>query len=83
MFFVYILKSLKDNSYYVGETADIRKRLSEHNNGSAHYSATKRPYILVWYCAFPSKTSALIFERYLKSGSGFAFRNKHLLNMRP
>ena len=79
MFYVYILKSLKDGSLYVGSTGDLKKRVNEHNNGNAKYSKTKRPYKLIWYCAFRDKTKALIFEKYLKHGSGHAFTKKHLI----
>ena len=37
------------------------------------------PNHLVWYGAFLDKNKALVFEKYLKSSSGFAFRNKHLV----
>ena len=79
MFYVYILKSLVDGSRYIGITTDVEKRLTEHNNGSATYSSSKKPFEMVWYCAFKNKTRALEFESYLKQGSGFAFTNKHLL----
>ena len=79
MNYVYILKSQKDSSYYVGSTGDIKERFKQHNSGIAKYSGSKAPFILVWYCAFPTKKQALIFEKYLKSGSGFAFRNKHFV----
>jgi len=36
-------------------------------------------YHLIWYCAFLEKKKVLAFEKYLKSSSGFAFRNKHLI----
>lgn len=32
---------------------------------------------MIWYCGFPSKEKAFTFEKYLKTGSGQAFRNKH------
>lgn len=79
MKFVYIIKSEKDKSYYVGITENVIKRLGEHNSGSSKYSSIKRPYILVWYCGFPDEEKAYKFERYLKAGSGMAFRNKHLI----
>ncbi|KKW45971.1 hypothetical protein A3C21_03175 [Candidatus Kaiserbacteria bacterium RIFCSPHIGHO2_02_FULL_59_21] len=79
MYFVYILRSQKDKSLYVGSTENIKLRLAEHNNGKAKYSSSKRPYVLKWFCAFPNKTMALKFEKYLKQGSGFAFARKHLL----
>ncbi len=79
MFYVYILQSQKDNSYYTGVTTDLQKRLREHNNGSVRYSATKTPYTIVWYCAFRNKNKAIDFEKYLKSGSGFAFARKRFV----
>lgn len=79
MHFVYILKSVKDGSYYTGYTEYIQKRLVEHNTGSSKYSNTKAPFELVWHCAFQDKSKALIFEKYLKQGSGFAFARKHLV----
>ncbi len=79
MYFVYILKSEKDGSLYVGTTEDVKKRLTEHNDGKSKYTSSKRPYKLKWFCCFSTKTSALSFEKYLKQGSGFAFARKHLL----
>lgn len=80
MYYVYILKSLKDTSKYIGFTADIKNRLIEHNNKESKYSSLKAPFKLVWYAAFTDKTSAFEFEKYLKSSSGYAFTNKHLLS---
>ena len=34
---------------------------------------------LITYLAFSDKTKAFSFEKYLKSGSGTAFRNKRLI----
>jgi len=76
MYYVYIIKSKKDKSRYVGITKDLKQRLQEHNRGIVKFTASKLPYILVWYCAFSSKKKALEFERYLKSGSGIAFARK-------
>ena len=79
MHYVYILRSLKDVSYYVGSTQDLKKRIIKHNNGEVTYSAKKKPWKLVWYCAFPTKKQAVEFEMYLKQGYGFAFARKHLV----
>jgi predicted GIY-YIG superfamily endonuclease len=79
MYFVYILQSQKDESLYVGSTENVKQRLADHNGGKAKYSSSKRPYILKWFCTFPSKRQALAFEKYLKQGSGHAFARKHLL----
>ena len=78
MYYVYILKSEKDNSRYIGATADLKKRLQEHNSGRSKYSNTKRPYQIIWYSAFSEKQRAYDFEKYLKSSSGYAFTKKRL-----
>ena len=79
MYYVYVLKSKKDGSYYTGSTEDLKNRLTQHNQHNSRYTSTKVPYHLVWYGAFLDKKKALVFEKYLKSSSGFAFRNKHLI----
>ncbi|OIO48812.1 MAG: excinuclease ABC subunit C [Parcubacteria group bacterium CG1_02_42_13] len=79
MYYVYVIKSERDGSYYKGVTENLKQRFQDHNTGSTRYSSSKRPYKLVWFCAFPNKTKALKFEKYLKHGSGHAFTKKHLL----
>ncbi|MFA6447064.1 MAG: GIY-YIG nuclease family protein [Patescibacteria group bacterium] len=80
MFFVYILKHRLDGTLYKGWTTDIERRLNEHQTGGTCTTAKKNgDYVLTWYCAFPTKTQAICFEKYLKSGSGRAFANKRLL----
>jgi putative endonuclease len=78
MFYCYILL-LKNNKYYIGFSSNLKQRLSEHNAGQV--IATKKfiPVQLIYYSAFKSKKKALDFEKYLKTNSGFAFRNKRLI----
>lgn len=71
MYYVYILKSLKDNSLYIGYTADLKKRFSDHNNGLSLATKYKRPYKLIFYEAFLDRIDAKHREVYLKSGWGF------------
>lgn len=77
MYYVYILK-LKDGTYYVGFSSDLKSRVRVHEQGLITHTRIMEP-TLVFYCAFNSKLKALSFEKYLKSSSGFAFRNKHLV----
>ncbi len=79
MHYVYILESKKDDSRYTGSTDNLKNRFTQHNQHNSRYTSTKAPYRLIWYCAFLNKKKALAFEKYLKSSSGFAFRNKHLI----
>ncbi len=78
MYYVYILK-LSNNDYYVGSTKDLKQRLADHQEGKNISTKPFRPVKLIYYCSFPTKTRAIKFEMYLKTGSGKAFRNKHLI----
>jgi len=80
MYYVYILKSKKDGSKYIGVTQDLKNRLLEHNSGETKSNKSKLPYKIIWYSAFVEKLRAYKFERYLKSSSGYAFTAKHLLD---
>ena len=51
--------------------------LIRHNAGETRSTARHRPWKVVLYVAFESRTQAHHFERYLKSGSGHAFANRH------
>jgi putative endonuclease len=79
MHYVYLLESLNAPcERYVGVTADLRARLSEHNAGKAIHTSKFRPWRIVTYVGFSERTKAEAFERYLKSGSGHAFARKRL-----
>ncbi len=78
MWYVYILKC-NDGTYYTGCTNNINERLERNIKGQVHYTKNKLPVELITYIAFPNKYKAFDFEKYLKSGSGFAFRNKRLI----
>ncbi|MBI3620164.1 GIY-YIG nuclease family protein [Candidatus Roizmanbacteria bacterium] len=77
MFYTYILK-LENNTYYIGYSINLRNRMYEHKKREVHQTKN-RTFRLVFYAAFESKLNALRFEKYLKTGSGYAFKNKHLI----
>jgi len=77
MYFVYYLRSIPyPNRYYVGLTNDIKKRLSEHNDGKSIHTNKFKPWLLNGYTAFTDKQKAQVFETYLKTSSGRAFAKK-------
>ncbi|OGE64374.1 hypothetical protein A3J13_00495 [Candidatus Daviesbacteria bacterium RIFCSPLOWO2_02_FULL_36_8] len=78
MYYAYILK-LNDGTYYHGYSDDLKRRFKDHQNGIVHSTKNLRPVKLVFYAGFLTKDRAIKFEKYLKSSSGFAFRNKHLV----
>jgi len=65
-YFVYIIRSLRDGSYYIGYTRDLNRRLEEHNRGESRYTSRKIPWEVVYYEEYDSKREALKRERYLK-----------------
>jgi predicted GIY-YIG superfamily endonuclease len=78
MFYTYIIESVSQpHQRYTGHTADLKTRLAEHNSGKCDATARFRPWKLKLYIAFQSIAQAQHFERYLKSGSGHAFANRH------
>jgi predicted GIY-YIG superfamily endonuclease len=77
--FVYVLKNGADPPrYYTGLTTDMTRRLAEHNAGSCTHTAKHRPWSLDVVIEFSDERRAVALERYLKSGSGVAFANRHL-----
>src|SRR6185436_1785836 len=71
MFFVYVLKSLRNGKKYIGYTSkDPKYRLIEHNNGSNKYTNQNKPFELLYQETLADKTSAIKREKLLKSGQG-------------
>ena len=66
MFYVYIIKSLVDGTYYKGFTEDYEKRLEDHNSGISSYTSHKLPWNLIYVEVHPTKKEALIREKKLK-----------------
>ncbi|HBR13108.1 MAG TPA: hypothetical protein DEB69_04310 [Candidatus Komeilibacteria bacterium] len=76
MYYIYSLKC-KDG-YYIGCTYNLKERLERHQKGQVPATAKRLPIKLEFYFAIQDKYKAFEFEKYLKSGSGRAFINKHL-----
>ena len=66
MFYVYIIKSKKDKSIYIGYTEDLVRRMKEHNSGKSMYTKSKYPYELIYYESYKHKTDARYREDNLK-----------------
>jgi len=78
MHYVYILEPA-NGTYYTGCTNDLKRRIVDHNGGNTQHTKKFRPLKLIYYSSFTNKKKAFEFEKYLKSGSGIAFRNKKLI----
>lgn len=77
-YYTYILKSLKNNSLYIGYTSDLRKRFERHNKGLNKATKPFIPYKLIHYEAFLNRIDAKRREIYLKSGWGLKSIQKML-----
>ncbi len=66
MFYVYILKSIKDGTFYKGFTENPLLRLHFHNQGKSTYTSNKTPWEFVALFEFITKTEALIKEKKIK-----------------
>jgi len=70
MYYVYILKSKKDNKLYIGYTKDLRKRFFEHNKGKVESTKNRIPFSLIYYEAYKNGEDATDREKsFKKSGS--------------
>jgi len=68
MHFVYVIKSLRNGRYYVGETTDLNKRLKYHNDPMLNTNSTKSSmpweYLIKIKCK--NRRQALKIERHIK-----------------
>jgi putative endonuclease len=77
---VYVLRSDSNpNCYYTGLTDNVERRLAVHNSGGSKHTAKLRPWSLVASTTFVNVDSAAAFEKYLKTGSGRAFSQRHFV----
>ena len=65
-YYVYIIQSEMDASFYKGFSENPLKRLQQHNNKEAKFTSSKTPWKLVYIELLESKTAALLREKALK-----------------
>lgn len=70
MFIVYVLRSYSTGKLYIGQTLNLERRLQEHQEGTARYTRGRGPWTLVYTETYPTRSEAMIREKYLKSGQG-------------
>ena len=79
MWFVYILRSMRDGNLYVGSTNNMERRLADHNSGQVDATRSRRPFMIEAYLAVKDKPRAIELEKYFKTGSGKAVLLKRIL----
>jgi putative endonuclease len=66
---VYLLRC-SDDSFYVGSTWDLERRVSEHQLGlGAAYTRRRRPVELVWSAAYDRVDEAYAMEKRIQGWS--------------
>jgi len=68
MYITYILKCA-DDTYYVGKTTNLTKRLRQHNGeiqGGAKYTSGRRPVVLKFSESYKTNQEACLREYNLK-----------------
>ncbi len=66
MYYVYVLKSKKDNELYIGSTNNLKNRFSEHNTKKVISTSKRAPLELIYYEAYKAEHDARIREKRLK-----------------
>jgi len=67
MYYVYILKSLIDGKYYIGQTNNLSDRILRHNQGRVIATKYRKPLELVCFEEFKTRSESVKRESYLKS----------------
>ena len=75
MYYVYVVQSLQDQTTYIGYSADLKKRIFDHNQGKTKSIKHKIPVRLIYYEAYNDKRIARMREIELKKHS---FKKKEL-----
>jgi putative endonuclease len=65
VYYVYVLKEIGGERFYIGSTSDLRKRVNEHNQGKTQ-STRNRQWQLVYYEAYITEAAARKRETKLK-----------------
>lgn len=80
---VYILYSKKLNSYYVGVTQDIEKRLYQHNSGYSKYTKKGIPWQIVTTFSCSTRSEAVRLEKKIvhkkKAEQTCSAKSKHII----
>lgn len=77
-YYIYVLKSDKDNNFYTCYTEDLKSRFEQHKKGLVVSTKYRRPLKLIYSEACLSKKDAMHREKYLKTYNGKLFLRNRL-----
>ena len=73
LYFTYILKSEKTGNHYYGHSSNLEKRLKDHNDGKVRSTKAHRPWSVIYYEKFETKSEAMQREYFFKSIDGYKY----------
>jgi putative endonuclease len=68
MYYVYFLKSKKNSFLYIGSCEDLTNRINLHNKGLVKSTKAYRPWKLVGYKEYNTRSEAVKNESFFKTG---------------
>jgi putative endonuclease len=68
--YVYVLRFLVDQQFYVGLTSNLPARLLQHNNGLVLSTKKRGPFELIYWEGCLNRSDAARREKYLKTAWG-------------
>jgi putative endonuclease len=81
IYYVYLLESKENKTWYIGYSSDLKKRIQNHLSGNGGQTTSrKNDWKLIYYEAYLNKVDAMGREKFLKSGSGRKYLKKQLIN---
>jgi putative endonuclease len=66
---VYIMSNRRNGAIYTGVTSDLPKRVWQHREGCAGFTARYNCKLFVWYELRGSMEDAILREKQIKGGS--------------
>ncbi len=70
MYYTYILYSKKYYKHYYGSTNNLSKRHQEHNKGKSKFTKAFRPWEIIYYEEYETRSEAYKRELFFKSAEG-------------
>ena len=81
-FYTYVLIS-EEGFHYTGSCADLEQRLENHRKRTTHFTKKGTQWKLIYSTEFPSRSEAVKYEKWLKSGAGREWLKKNIAEWSP
>jgi len=78
-FIAYVIESTQTDFYYIGQTNNLSRRLSRHNENQVTSTKGRGPFEVVLSERYDTRSEAMQREKELKSGQGREWFKKNIL----